>query len=96
MELTSKQRAKLRSMAQKEEPIVHIGKGGITDQVCAQTEEALVARELIKCTVQQNSEFSAREAADLLCEKVGAFCVGVIGRRFIIYRENAENKKINL
>ena len=33
MELTGKQRAQLRAMANELEPIVHIGKGGITDNI---------------------------------------------------------------
>ena len=43
MELTGKQRAQLRAMANELEPIVHIGKEGITEAVVQQTDEALEA-----------------------------------------------------
>ena len=46
--MTSKQRAKLRAMAAKIEPILYIGKEGITDHTLAEAEDALVARELVK------------------------------------------------
>ena len=42
--MTSKQRAKLRAMAAKIEPILYIGKEGITDHTLAEAEDALVPR----------------------------------------------------
>ncbi len=94
MELNSKQRALLRAMAQHMEPIVHIGKDGLTENMISQTDLALTARELIKATVLQNCALTARQAADLLCEATGAQTVGVLGRRFVLYRESKTNKKI--
>lgn len=70
--LTSKQRAYLRSMANTMDPILFIGKEGVTDATAKEAYDALEARELIKGTVQQNCEFSAKEALELLCEKVHA------------------------
>ncbi|MEG0257752.1 MAG: YhbY family RNA-binding protein [Christensenella sp.] len=94
--LTSKQRAKLRGMAQTMETILHIGKDGITDNLKKQADDALLARELIKGTVQQNSDITARAACDTLCEALGAEGVTVIGRKFVLYRESKEKKKIEL
>ena len=48
MELTGKQRAQLRAMANELEPIVHIGKDGIGENLVKQANDALEARELIK------------------------------------------------
>ena len=45
--MTSKQRAKLRAMANSLEPIIFIGKEGITENLLRQVEDALVARELV-------------------------------------------------
>ena len=53
--LTSKQRAKLRSMANGFDVLYQVGKGGIADTIVAQTEDALEARELIKLSVLENS-----------------------------------------
>ena len=58
--MTTRQRAKLRSMGTILEPIVHIGKEGINDNLCKQAWDALEARELIKVTVQKNAPLDAR------------------------------------
>lgn len=72
MELSSKQRAYLRSLANDQPPIVHIGKEGIGPNLIKQTWDALEARELIKIQVMKNAPYDTREACTLLCEKVHA------------------------
>ena len=94
--LTSKQRAQLRALANAEDTIVHIGKSGVTENVVKQAADALKARELIKCKVQENSLLTAREACDELAEKTGAEGVQVIGSRFVVYKRNDEDPKIKL
>ena len=91
--LTSKQRAKLRSMAQSYEPVFYIGKSGLSDEIINQLENAINARELIKLGVQENCEYSAREAADLIAPKLGADVVAVIGRKFVLWRRSKDPKK---
>ena len=93
--MTIKQRAKLRGMAQKMEPILHIGKDGITENLVKQADDALTARELIKGTVLKNSALTARGAADELAAALGAEGVSVLGRKFVLYRES-EDRKIEL
>ena len=94
--MTTRQRAKLRSMGTILEPIVHIGKEGINDNLCKQAWDALEARELIKVTVQKNAPLDAREACAELCERVHAEPVQVIGNRFVIYRQAREDSKLRL
>ena len=94
--MTGKQRAYLRSLANGLDTIVHIGKGGITENVVKQTLEALVARELVKCRVLESSLLTAREASDILAEATGAEGVQAIGSRFVLYKANPENPKITL
>ena len=95
--MTTKQRAALRSMCNTMEPVLQIGKDGITDNVVKQCWDALEARELIKVNVQKNAPFmNAREACDELCERVHAEPVQCIGNRFSIYRQARENSKIKL
>ena len=65
--LTSKQRASLRGMANTLDTILYIGKEGITDNTVKEAYDALEARELIKCAVQQGCELTAREALEELC-----------------------------
>ncbi|MDY3027000.1 MAG: ribosome assembly RNA-binding protein YhbY [Candidatus Faecivicinus sp.] len=94
--MTTKQRAALRAMANTMEPVLQIGKDGITDNLCKQCWDALEARELIKVTVQKNAPYTAREACEALCERVHAEPVQTIGNRFTIYRRARENSKIRL
>ena len=91
--LTSKQRAKLRSIAQSYEQIFFIGKSGLSDEIINQLENAINARELIKLGVQESCEYSAREAADLIAPKLGADVVAVIGRKFVLWRRSRDPKK---
>ena len=65
--MTSKQRAYLRSLANTMEPIIHVGKDGVNENMIKQASDALEARELIKGTVLQNSPMSARDAIAALC-----------------------------
>ena len=94
--LTSKQRAYLRAMAAPMDTIFQVGKGGVNDNMCEQIGNALEARELIKLRVLENSEYSAKEAADEIAERVGADVVQVIGTRFVLYRESVDHKTIEL
>jgi RNA-binding protein len=94
--LTSKQRAQLRGLASTEDTIVQIGKGGISENVIEQVNSALKARELIKGRVLENSLLSAREACDALAEACRAEAVQVIGSKFVLYKRNEKEPKIEL
>ena len=61
-----------------------------------QISDALEARELIKLRVLDNSDYNAREAADIISEEVGADVVQVIGTKFVLYRESKDKKRIEL
>lgn len=94
--LTSKQRAYLRGLASKEDTIMQIGKGGISDNLIKTISDALEARELIKLRVLENSEESPRSAAEAIASVTGAEVVTVIGTKFVLYRESENNKIIEL
>lgn len=98
MELTSKQRAQLRSLATNLDTIVHVGKDGIGDNLVKQVNDALEARELIKGRVLENSLLTAREAAEELAVAARCEVVQVIGSKFVLYRyqHNKEKRKIQL
>ena len=93
MELTSKQRAQLRGLANELQPIVHIGKDGIGENLIKQADDALEARELIKCKVLENSMLTAREACDELSKATRSEQVQVIGTKFVLYRQSHRKDK---
>ncbi|BAE84951.1 ribosome assembly RNA-binding protein YhbY [Desulfitobacterium hafniense] len=94
--LTGKQKGFLRSMGNEMDPILQIGKGGVTEAVIAQTDETLEARELIKGRVLPNSMEDVQRAAAELAERTSAELVQVIGRNFLLYRESKKKPMIDL
>ena len=94
--LNSKQRAYLKSIAGTEPTIMQVGKGGINENLIKTVGDALEARELIKMSVLDNSDESARSAAEELARTTGAEVVTVIGRKIILFRQSLKNPKIVL
>ena len=88
MELTSKQRAQLRGLANSIDTIVQVGKDGIGENLVKQVNDALEARELVKGRVLENSMLTPREAAEELAVKARAEVVQVIGTKFVLYRQS--------
>lgn len=91
--MTSKQRAYLKGLAMKLEPIFQLGKNGVTPENTQAVDEALEARELIKISVLQNCMYDAREMAEVLAERTHAQVVQVIGKKIVLYREGKKDKK---
>ena len=81
-------------MANPIDTIFQVGKGGVNEQMCKSIADALEARELIKLKVLDNSDYSAKEAANEIAETVGADVVSVVGKKFVLYKESVENKTI--
>lgn len=91
--ITSKQRAYLKGLAMTMDPILQLGKGGITPENTASVDEALAARELIKINVLQNCLEDSRQMAETLAERTRSQVVQVIGRKIVLYREGKDDKK---
>ena len=91
--MTSKQRAYLKGLAMKIDPILQLGKSGVTPEMTASVEEALAVRELIKINVLQNCLFDIHEMADMLAERTNSSVVQVIGRKIVLYRQGKDDKK---
>ena len=93
MDLTSKQRAQLRGLANSIDTILHVGKDGLGDNLIKQADDALEARELIKGKVLENSMLTAREAAEDLAKATRSEVVQVIGTKFVLYRQSHNKDK---
>ena len=94
MDLTSKQRAQLRGLANGIDTILQIGKDGIGENLVKQADGALEARELIKGKVLENDlEYDARTAAEELAKATRSEVVQVIGTKFVLYRETHSKPK---
>ena len=93
--LKGKQRSYLKSLANNIEPILQIGKNGLTEDVIKSIDEALEARELIKINLLNNSLLETKEAAHEICSKLNAEYIQSIGNKIVIYKES-EDKIIEI
>lgn len=89
--LTGKERVKLRSLAQKMEPLVQIGKGGISENLIESANGVLDKRELLKVKILRNADVTKDEAMEQLCMALNAEPVQQIGSVLVLYRRS--NKK---
>ena len=96
MTLTSKQRAYLKSLAQKIDPIFQIGKNGLTPEITEAINLALEARELIKISVLQNCLEDPSDMSQILAERTHSMVVQVIGKKIVLYKPAKKDPKITL
>lgn len=78
------------------DPILTIGKEGVSDQTIIQADGALQARELIKGRVLTTAPEGPEETAQAIAAATGAELVQVVGRNFLLYRRNPKEPQIEL
>ena len=94
--MTSKQRAYLKSLAMKLDPVFNVGKSSITPEFTEAISEVLETRELIKISVLKNCLDEPKEIAEVLAERTRSQVVQVIGKKIVLYKESRDHKKIEL
>lgn len=96
MQLNSKAKRYLRSLAHPLEPVVWVGKAGIEPRVVQAVDQALTDHELIKVKLQPEAPVDRHEGAEQLAGQTGAALVQVLGRQFVLYRPHPEKPTIEL
>lgn len=91
--MTSKERAKLKSIASNMDTILQIGKNPIGDTFIKQVSDALKARELIKIHVLETCEFTPAEAAEAISDTVGCEVVQIIGSKAVLFMRRGKGDK---
>ena len=94
--MTSKERAYLRGLANTIDPIFQVGKGGISDVLLEQLNNAIEARELIKITVLETAPGSAKELAEEIAQGINSVVVQTVGNKITLFRQKKKNSKIEL
>lgn len=94
--ITSKQRSYLKSLAHSLEPSVYLGKAGLTENIIKEVDVNLEIRELVKVKIQEGCALQPKDVANEIAQQLGAEFVQAIGKKFTLYRESKENKKIEL
>ncbi|BDU49897.1 YhbY family RNA-binding protein [Haliovirga abyssi] len=95
MKITSKRRAYLRKLANKEVAIIRVGKDGISENLIEALNKALTARELVKIKVLNNSEEDIKKVGYEIAEKVKAELIHILGKTAVFFRENEEKPIIS-
>lgn len=96
MKLTVKQRQKLKGLGHNLDPVVQIGKDGITDGVAKALDGALEAHELVKVKLGQSAPDDRHQAAEALARRTKSELVQVLGKVILLYRRHPEEPKIAL
>ena len=94
--LSGKQRSYLKKLAHELDPTVYIGKSGLTENIKKEMLTGFEARELVKVKIQEGCTLEPKEVANQLADELDAEFVQAIGRKFVLYRESKDHKKIEL
>lgn len=94
--MNSKQRAYLKSLANKVTPIFQVGKSSLTPEMITAIDAALEKRELIKVSVLKNCLDEPKEIGTVIAERTHSEVVQVIGKKIILYRPSKNDSKIEL
>jgi len=90
MQLDNKTKRELKSQAHHLKVIIQVGQHGVSENVIAETENALNTHQLIKVQIQSDDREERLASANLMAEKTGAVLIHKIGKIFVLYRKNKE------
>ena len=94
--LTGKQRRHLRALGHHLEPVVQVGKQGLTDAVIAAADAALAQHELIKVRIATECPDDRVDVAARLAPALDGQIAQVLGRTVLVYRRHPKEPKIQL
>jgi RNA-binding protein len=84
--LTPRERAHLKARAHALDAVVHVGHSGVTAEIVAEVERALLAHELIKVRVGGNDRHERAALGEDLASATGAAVVDRVGKVLILWR----------
>ncbi|HEY8038195.1 MAG TPA: ribosome assembly RNA-binding protein YhbY [Polyangiaceae bacterium] len=94
--LSGKALRHLRGLGHALDPVIAVGKAGVTDAVIAEASKALERHELIKVRVLGEAPLDRKDAAEELAKATGAVLAQVLGRTFLLYKAHPKKPKIVL
>jgi RNA-binding protein len=96
MSLSGKQRRYLRGLGHHLDPVVQVGKEGITPDLVAALDQALADHELVKVRIGQNALLSRDEAAARMAAESESEVAQILGGTVLLYRAHPERPTIRL
>ena len=94
--LDNQQKKYLRGLGHALNPLLQVGKDGISEGFLKQLEKVLSDHELVKVKILQNAPMSKEEVEMKLLEGVGAVLVQRVGKTFLLYAPHPEEPVIQL
>ena len=88
--LSGKQLRYLRGLGHHLKPLVILGRDGITANIIKTAKEVIGAHELVKIKIGNNCHLERQEAAFILAKETDSEVVQVLGKTFLVFRENPE------
>ena len=90
--LNSSQRSYLKGQAHHLEPMIHIGKNGLTDGTIHGINTALSTNELLKIKFREFKDHK-QEIAEKIATETLSVIVGIIGHTLVLYKQNPNPEK---
>ena len=92
MTIPGPKRRKLKAQAHHLNPIIQIGKEGVTEAQLETIRRDLDHHELIKIRFNEHKQ-QRRELSTLIAEKTGSEAIDLIGNTLILYQQNPDPAK---
>lgn len=84
--------SKLKGLAQRLDPVLALGKAGVTDAFLKSLDEALAQHELVKMKFAAFKD-ERKTIAPQLAEKTGSHLVWIVGHVAVFYRQQPDTAK---
>jgi len=94
--LTGKQKRFLRAMGHHLEPVVLVGKDGLSEGLVSALDVALDTHELVKVKLGESAGADRRALGAAVADAGGAELVQVLGRTVLVYRRRRKDPEIVL
>lgn len=86
--ISGKERSYLKGLAHNLQPLMHIGKNGLSESFYAEADKILDDHELVKISILDAADMKAKQAANEVAEQLGAEFVQAVGKKFVLYRRS--------
>ncbi|QIK70126.1 YhbY family RNA-binding protein [Erysipelothrix sp. HDW6C] len=90
--LNKDQLKELRRLSHHENALVSVGKNGLTPTLLESFEASLLAHNLVKVSIQKNSETTKEALIAEIEDRFGAYTISKVGRVVVFYRYNAKGR----
>jgi RNA-binding protein len=96
MRLSHSQKKFLRDLGHKLKPVIMIGDAGVSEALLREFEATISHHELVKVRIRAADRLERDRMIEQLCQHAAAVLVSRVGNTALVYRPNADNRRIHL